>query len=170
MKKPLLSFLLIAFLIVPLFGQKTEKESVLDKCAELFGKASDDESHLFEVGEFYVLQVILNADNNLKRLSVKSKEYYSDIRPEWEDMKGFDYLSLTEYQYLLTKLDLIKSKGKLVKGPPSVMIVTNSTAWSKEEYEHAIIDIGYRQSLLDDEDAPRRVRMFYIDYEKDNGS
>lgn len=144
------------------------KQDVLKKCSEYFGKAIDEDAALFEVNYFYVLEVMFNKENKLKRFSVKPKEYFSDTRPEWEDLEGFDYLSWQEYQNVLIKLDLIKPKGKLVKGPAPISFVTNRTSWPTREFEFASMKTGITSSIIDDDDdAPSRIRSFYIDFEKE---
>lgn len=163
-----LSFALL-LLCVPVFSQpkyETEKAYVLRRCAEYFGPAVDARLNLYEANSFYVLQAGFDSKNRLEQLRVVPKYSFDEDHPEWEESEAFEYLSWVQYQNLLTRMDLIKSRGKLVAPAHSPSVVTNMTAWEASMYENAKLTTGVLVDIREPDDARTRIRLFRLEFGK----
>jgi hypothetical protein len=147
------------------FSQFSEREEVLRKCTELFGQTLDNDFNLFEVNSYHVLEVKFR-DGKLTRFSVSPKYYFESKYPEWEEKEGDRPLTWVEYQNVLARLESIKSKGALVKGPPAVSMVTNNTRPSKQKFKDAILNTGFYVDIFEEAGSPSQIRWFFIDFER----
>lgn len=143
---------------------KPERETVLARCEEYFGPAVDNGRNLFEANTFYVLAVKFDEKGRLAELALEPKYFYSESHPDWEEQNHFEYLSWIQYQNFVTRLDLIKPKGKLIKPPAPVSFVTNRTSWQTSIYKHGRMTLGILVDLDEPDDAPARLTWFRVEY------
>ena len=144
----------------------SEKESVLRSSEQVFGPVVDKQRHLFEANRFYILRVSFSKKGDLEELAVEPKFYFEESHPEWQQTAAFAYLSQTDYETLLAKLEWIKTKGVLVKAASGGGPVTNMTLWNKTVYEKAILEWGEVVDLRRGESPPLLVRWFRVKYSK----
>jgi hypothetical protein len=162
---------LLLLLVLPLlsFAQppaKNEKSMILESCEKYFGPPLDSTLNLYEANTFYVVQVTFDKKNAVETIEGVPKYYFTEQHAEWEESTTFECLSWTQYQNLLTKVDLVKSRGKLVQPPPSISIVTNTTAWQTSVYEHARFTVGIVSDLRRPDDPPAEVKWFKLEFGK----
>jgi hypothetical protein len=145
--------LLIALLPFRANGQVNEESSILTRCASIFGAMIDTRENLFEVNGPYILQPRFDSRGVLISLSVFPKYWLEPTHPEWTEPDKMPVLSEVEYASLLTRLDGVTPRGKLVaSGAGSV--VTNSTQYFLDKYEYGYLRRG--------EYGPKRVRFLDI--------
>ncbi|HEX7999700.1 MAG TPA: hypothetical protein VF528_15035 [Pyrinomonadaceae bacterium] len=147
-------------------ARASEKDETLGICRQLFNAAVDEKQNLFEVNAFYVLQAKFDNRGRLQELAVEPKYFFEESHPGWEEPENFAYLSEAEYQMLLARLDIVKTKGELVKPESGTSVVTNLTAHHSEVYEHAVLEWGEIVDLRRPEDAPLEIRFFRLKYLK----
>lgn len=140
------AFIAIAFCVSSSHAKTSEKESVLRACAEIFGQSVDQKQNLFEVNQLFVLQPKFNSLAELVELTVLPKYHFQESHPEWTEPDYMPYLSHTDYEYLLSRLDTIKSKGSLLKSMTSGA-VTNSTHYFLDQYEQVFLRRGEWSNL-----------------------
>ena len=146
-------------LISPVYASVPEKEVVLKSCVQLFGAPVDEHLNLFEANQAFVLQAKFSKRGKLEEFVVKPKYFFNETHPEWTEPYSFPTLSQSEFQDLVMKLDRVKPKGNMVKPRNDISVVTNSTAYYKETYKHAVLEWG--------ELADRSgIRFFSISYLK----
>jgi hypothetical protein len=146
-------------------AKASEKESILRICDQLFGKSVDEKQNLFEVNQFYVLRVKFNR-NELEELAVEPKYYFEETHPEWEEPDNFTYLSQTEHENLLARLDDVKPKGALIKPDYGGGLVTNMTSRHKAVYVNAVLEWGEVVDLRRGENAPLAIKWIRLNYLK----
>jgi hypothetical protein len=73
---------------------------------------------------------------------VKPKYFFNESHSEWLEPDSFPLLMWPDFEKLLVRLDDLKSKGTLTKKASDYAIVTNSTAYFKEGYEHGSLEWG----------------------------
>lgn len=144
--------------ISSVYAKIPEKEAILQSCAQLFGAAVDAKQNLFEVNQAFVLQVTFNKRGKLAEFAVKPKYFFNDTHPEWKEPDLFPSLSPSEFRDLITRLDAMKPKGRLLKPRSNFRVVTNLTTYPKEIYKHAVLEWG--------ELGDHSVRFFSIGYLK----
>ena len=164
---PTLAFFAVLFCFFPILAKASEREKILLASSQMFGKAVDEKQNLFEVNRFYALRVEFNKGGKLSLFAVEPKYYFEESRPEWKEPVDFELLSAVQYKNLLTQLEQIKSKGRLVTTASAISAVTNMTAWYTEIYENAALTWGKSVDLRRGENAPYEVKWFKISYEKD---
>lgn len=148
-------FALIFFCLLAVSASATEKDSILKACAHQFGPPVDAAENLFEVNYRYALQLKFDRQGELTRMSVCPKYYLDEIHPAWAEPREPHFLSKTEYENLLTRLDEIKSKGQLLEAQTSD-IMTNSTLFSLNQYQNAFLERGER-----DDDIIRFFNLYF---------
>ena len=161
--------LLLVLIPVHSYAQTTDKgerSRTLRLCETYFGPAIDKRLNLFEANSLYVLSAIFDAKNRLEKLEVVPKYFFSESHPEWEDSDAFEHLSWTQYQNLVTRVDLIKPKGDLIAPPPAITFVTNNTAPSTSIYRHAHFTVGMLVDIEEPADAPPKVKWFRVEFGK----
>jgi hypothetical protein len=119
-----------------------EKSRVLDNLKRFFGSPVDAELNLYSISKTFVVQATFQ-DDRLTTLEVVPKERFNSTHPNWKESREYPTVSLQKYRDLMKKFAEIKPIGMLVYRP-SVLIVTNHTAWSGEYFENAFVEIGFR--------------------------
>src|SRR6185295_16867127 len=143
----LISVTLLLFLsAIGCAAQNLAKSTVLNDCAKVFGESIDTRLNLFEVNPSFVLQPQFDEHDNLTRLSVFPKYFLEEEHPEWTEPPHWPLFLPAEFKSLLNRLDKIVSKGKLVE-PGIGGVVTNSTSYFLDKYEHAYVNHG---NVIDD--------------------
>jgi hypothetical protein len=149
---------LIAAKLLPLLlaggcaAQSAAKPTVLNDCTKVFGASIDTALNLFEVTPAFVLQPKFDDHDNLTVLSVFPKYWLEETHPEWTEPHHWPLFSPAEFQIVLTRLDNVISKGRLL-ALGTGGIVTNSTNYFLDRYEHAYVHHG---NVIDD------VRFFDV--------
>lgn len=127
--------MLLAFSTSALAG---DKERVLSQCESIFGKAIDQKLNLFDINKDFVLSVAFDGDA-LTSFSVKPKYYWNKEHAEWKQPAERPWLLQTAYSDLVTKLDSVKPKRRIVsKG--FVGVCSNSNCWYQNYYEDAFLE------------------------------
>jgi hypothetical protein len=135
------AFIALTFCVSSSHAKNSDKESVLRTCSELFGAPVDQKQNLFGINQLFVLQPKFNSQAELVELSVLPKYHFQESHPEWTEPDHMPYLSPTNYEYLLSRLDTIKSKGSLIKSIASGAVI-NSTHYFLDQYEQAFLRRG----------------------------
>jgi hypothetical protein len=158
----------IAYLLLPVsaYAKRSEKESILRICNQLFSSPIDTKQHLFEVNQFYVLRVKFNNRDRLEQLAVEPKYFFEESHPDWREPDNFTNLTKADYDDSLARLDRVKSKGALIKPASGISVVTNMTAWHKAIYKHAVLEWGEVVDLRRGENAPLEIRWLRLNYSR----
>jgi hypothetical protein len=119
---------------------------------------------LYPINNFYVMHLVFDRHHQLIALQVHPKYYYDWIHIDWEERDDFRNLSKLDYERLLTQVDQIKTRGRLVKPVSPTSVVTNFTAWREETYADAILKWGEVAGSQRPADAPVLVRWFEVLY------
>ncbi len=164
---PAQTLLVLLLLFSAADASALERGETLRRCREQFGAAVDEERNLFEVNEWYVLEVKFDPRSRLSELNVVPKHFFEESRPEWEEPEsptpeGYRARYLTRYDYekLLQRLDRVAPKGRLLKRGVGA-VVTNMTSPVQDYYERAELTRGevpgvYAPTLF------RYVRLRYL--------
>lgn len=132
---------LVLLIAIGCSAQNIQKPAALNACSSLFGKPIDTKLNLFEVNSLFVLEPRFDAHDNLTALSIFPKYFLEEEHPEWTEPKDWPLLSEAEYQTLLTRLDGVAAKGQLIAAGFG-SVVTNSTNYPRDRYEHAYVIRG----------------------------
>jgi hypothetical protein len=132
-------------------------------CRSLFGAPVGHDPLLFEVNQYYALEVVLDDHDAVRALNVVPKHWFSEAHPEWEGLDDYTQLTGPESDAMVARLDEIWPKGRLVK-QDNFAIVTNCTAPIRTVYEHAEVVTGEVVDLRRGDDAPRAIRYVEIAY------
>jgi hypothetical protein len=133
-----------------------------------FGETIDAKLNLFKVNTFYVLHASFGKGDGLEKLEVVPKYYFEEDHPNWKETDSFEALSWNEFQELLTRLDLIKPRGRLLRPASPISAVTNMTAWHTAVYNNGIFTWGEVVDLGQGEDVPAKVKWFRVEFGKKN--
>jgi hypothetical protein len=99
----------------------------------------------------------------LSEFAVKPKYFFHETHPEWEEPRTFPLLSWTEFKDLVTRLDALKSKGRLTTAENAGSPVTNMTGYFTEGYETALLKWG--EVALGMRGEPQNgIRFFTVEY------
>jgi hypothetical protein len=124
-------------------AKTSEKQRILRACAREFGSVVDPKQNLFEINPAFVLQANFDRHGSLSEFAVKPKYSFNETHPEWEEPRDFPVLSWTEFKDLVTRLDALKPKRRLIRPAiPGTSIITNSTGYFTEVYERATVKYG----------------------------
>lgn len=144
-------------------AQAAEKKTVLETCARLFGASLDTKPNLFEVNSLFVLHAKFDSHDELTELAVFPKYLLEESHPEWTEPNNKVYLSRSEYENLLSRLDVLKPKGRLIHSVESGAI-TNSTNYYLDQYEHCFVDWGEWWDWYRSDNFRGEIRFFSIHY------
>jgi hypothetical protein len=125
-----------------LAARASDKEAILTACADQFGAAVDAQQNLFSINRFYVLSANFNSRGQLEELAILPRYFFEQSHPNWRAPKDFACLSKSESDELLTRLERIRPKGRLVLDLSGLNTMTYSTAWYFRGYEHATLTWG----------------------------
>jgi len=155
MQKSYFVIALFIFLIsASSFAQTSEKARIIKQFTDRFGKPVGQQSNLFEVNTDFVLEVAF-VDDELIKFSVSTKYYFQKEYPEWKEPNEKPQLGANDYLILLTKLESVKPKGKIVsKG--FVGECTNSNCWHQDFYQDAFLEYAMR--------GQDGIGLFFISY------
>lgn len=138
-------------------GPQGPKDAVIDVAAQLFGPRVLT-PEFFEVDRFRVLRLQFAPNGRLAEAAVEPKFYFRDLRPDWEEPKDFDDMTVEQYRSVVDRLERIYAKGSLTKAAEALSYVTNLLARRTEEYENATLTWAEVVDLRRGERAPLRVR------------
>jgi hypothetical protein len=144
------------------------RTAVITTCADLFGPPANREPLLFDVNQYYVLQVTFDRCGNVAELGVVPKHWFADERPEWDSGEAYPELTEPEYRSLAARLEAVRPKGAL-RDSATISVVTNLTARIRDRYEHCILETGEVVDIRRPDDAPRLIRYFRIEYTIEKG-
>jgi hypothetical protein len=130
------SSLIILLWCIQCPGQNQERLYVLKVCKNLFGESIDANANLFDISSEFVLQIHFDAGNNLASLEVVPKYFLHDMHPEWNEPDEWPLLTKSQFQSLLSQLDNITSRGKIVASG-HFCVVSNNTCPLIDKYVHA---------------------------------
>jgi hypothetical protein len=158
----------LASLLVAVYSHSVEanparRQSILKVCRDVFGPALDPKLNLFEVNSLYVVQVAFDSRDDLSELKVVPKYYFEESHANWTGSRTLVYLSESEYESVLSRLDRIKPKGRLIESETNSAI-TNMTQYHTEKYEQAILERGEWVDLRRGENGERAIRMVTLRY------
>lgn len=162
-KSMALVFAAVFLYSVPLDAQASEKKAVLDTCAKLFGPSLDAKQNLFEVNHLFALQAKFDSHDELTELAVFPKYFVEESHPEWAEPNDRVYLSRSEYESLLSRLDTIKSKGRLIHSVENGAI-TNSTERYLDQHEHGFLNWFEWWDWDRADNFKWEVRFFYLHF------
>jgi len=110
---------------------------------EFFGVQINEEYHLFDLEQDYVLQLQVDEKCRIAYIDVFPKYKWNYVNPAWKEPERIVALSEEEYQRILEKIEQVKKLGLLVDRGKSGF-VTNVTARFTDEYENCFIERGER--------------------------
>jgi hypothetical protein len=119
-------------------GQNKDRLSVLKACENIFGKPIDFNASLFELNSKFVLRPHFDTGDILTSLEVVPKYFLHDMHPEWAEPDEWPLFSESQFQNLLSRLDNIIPRGKLVRSD-DFCVVSNNTCPLLDKYEHAYV-------------------------------
>ena len=138
-------------------ARASEKESVLRACVREFGAAVDVKQSLFEVNASFVLQPKFDARGALMMMSVTPKYFHEETHPEWTEPHRWPLLSRSEFAAVLSRIDSVRPRGRWVWSSGDTSVVTNSTHYFMDEYEHAFVERGDYVDI-----GVRFVRVYFM--------
>jgi hypothetical protein len=119
-----------------------EKQRILQASARQFGPSIDTKQNLFSVNQAFALQLTFNRGGLLSELAVKPKYFFNETHPQWEEPNSFPLLSVPEFEGLVTRLDALKTKGRLIKPSNGLTVITNSTGYYQDWLRTRIAKMG----------------------------
>jgi hypothetical protein len=119
-------------------GQNKDRLSVLKACENIFGKPIDINPSIYELNSEFVLQPHFDTGDYLTTLEVVPKYFLHDMHPEWIEPDEWPLFSKSKFQSLLSQLDNIIPRGKLVR-PDDLCVVSNNTCPLLDKYENAYV-------------------------------
>ncbi len=165
MNTKVLLFVLALFAVLPysLTGsaRSPEKVKILAACEREFGPPVDETQNLFALNEAFVLQAKFDRRGALTEFAVQPKYFFDETHPEWEEPRSFPLLSRAEFTDLVRRLDALKQKGRLTRPANIASVITNSTGYFTETYQHALLkwgEVGIRG------EAGNGIRFFTVRY------
>ena len=140
---------------------KADRETVLKACAGEFGPALDGQNNLFEVSRLYVLEAKFDDSGQLMQLGVLPKHLFADKHPEWNETNDAGELTWAEYSKLLWRLEVIQSKGRLIRRA-KWPVVKGATATRRDTYSGAVLSTSDVVNSGRRTNTPRTIKYFVV--------
>ena len=144
------------------------RADVEQACVKLFGprvEPREGAPTLFGVNRSYVLRLKWTEAGGVEEAAIEPRIWFEEQYPGWTwEALDFEYLSADEAKELLTRIDLLRPLGRLVRAHSGVAIVTNVTAPMIDRYENAAVTRGMIVDLRRAEDAPDIYRYVRVEY------
>ena len=140
---------------------KAARETVLKACATEFGPALDSQNNLFEVSRYYVLEAKFDDSGQLTQLGVLPKHLFADKHPEWNETNDAGELTWAEYSKLLWRLEVIQSKGRLIRRA-KWPVIKGTTATRRDTYSSAVLSTSDVVNSARRTNTPRTIKYFVV--------
>ena len=140
---------------------KADRETVLKACAGEFGPALDGQNNLFEVSRYYVLEAKFDDSGQLTQLGVLPKHLFADKHPEWNETNDAGELTWAEYSKLLWRLEVIQSKGRLIRRA-KWPVIKGAIATRRDTYSGAVLSTSDVVNSGHRTNTPRTIKYFVV--------
>ena len=140
---------------------KADRETVLKACAGEFGPALDGQNNLFEVSRYYLLEAKFDDRGQLTQLGVLPKHLFADKHPEWNETNDAGELTWAEYSKLLWRLEVIQSKGRLIRRA-KWPVIKGAIATRRDTYSGAVLSTSDVVNSGHRTNTPRTIKYFVV--------
>ena len=113
----------------------------LPKVESGLGKPATSKAAVFELNATHAMEFEFDKDCQIVKVQISPKYVWEEKIPEWVEPSSAPGLSMSEYEDALAKINELRAMGSLLhKGDARMSIVTNSKQYTKDNYEHALIE------------------------------